>query len=1696
MSLKYIFHLSDLHIRNGDSLFCRYEEYNNVFNNTISSIKNNVDELKLTFNDFIIIISGDIFHNKNVIGNYGLLIYKNFIQLLTKIGRLIIFSGNHDLVQNDNNVPSLVYSSTFDIPNLTILNDSQSFVIDNIGFSYVSIEKTLDNYRNSGRIQNLPPFPTINEDVKFKIALFHGTFSSSKLYNGDTVKQDNNPYPLEWVQDFDYVILGDIHKRQIFTYKNKTHCGYSGSLIQQNFGEDIIKHGYLIWDLFNKQVQKINVYNEIGYINIKENDNQDILIRFNGKYEKTLEYIINKYPNFFPKKLEIKTFSNINFQILNTLLKSHNIQFNIISRLNEKSLTNCDYEHNETLTNVINNDYILSYFKQFLSQDKYLLLSNIIHNKEFLLFNINDYPTELHNDCLKRNKELSVIINSCINDNDVKHIKPSFIIKYLEWDGLLCYQNKNWINLTDLDTKTFMIKGKNGTGKSAIYDILLLAIWGENTKKSSFSSGIINHNKKNGYTIIDILLNGQLYRIQRDYYKRYDDPNKLNIKHSTLYKFIDNDNYEFICKDSACNIEIKKLFGDIDTFLSSSMITQNLDNDILKLDAKKTLEIIDKSCNVEYIYHLYNLFKTAINKYRDFKKIVESKKEVYEKLLSSSIIDETNTDEINSNKEQLSILNEEKKQLEIDIDEIKVDIKDPKSLTIIRTNYDELINSIDTSNLISTDDYPKYIQQYNELKFILKDDDLNLLYNSYSPYIHLDVPDKPCDLSFLNKEKDFLKDYLPSFNINDNYDIDDLNQQLLSLNNELTNINLLINQSISNKPVKPTNIPSINKNQCIANINKLYHSFEDFNNYILNNPKLSIKLTKQTLKQKYTHIDISFDDYNNYKNRYNELSFLLKNINVILPPNYNPDIDEKQLLSLNIIKPCELSFLQKEKAELNDYLSSFDINNNDNIDDLNIQLSSLINNLNINTDLLNNLISTKPTTPINPNINKMDCLNNISRLFNTFDDFTDFIQNNSNTHSNFNYDFNYDYYKNIIILKNNLEHNLQSSKQQLSLLDEELNNYILKQQDIIIINKPTQTINKSFKSSASVSKELKKINYNQLLTDINHIDNIFDIYNKNKYDLNQLQLLLDNYNNELLLFTSNDDCKFNPNCEFCCKRPWVVRIKELEILILKLQTDINSLIHTINNDELINDYPSLLITNDNNKNLKLHYENLILWNDYFKFKENYDKINKHINLIISNKNKLTTYIEQSNSILSNYIIQINSFISFSFHLFQQFKSIELFDDYIIWENNYNQHLNNSTRLNTDIKLLQDKINFNIHIKPRIINYLKLFDDYQLWLDYNNKLNLIRFFEFNKLKHIITLYEINNFKTYELFELFNSIQLFDNYTIWENNYNQLLNNSTRLNTDIKILQNKIHFNIHIKPRIINYLKLFDDYQYWIHLNHHFKIIKSYQLFYIKQQIELFDKYQLFIKNKNLQPLISRKFQLVDLLKSKDTIIQNLNNHIIKHSTINNYNQTNKHNYNILISVLSNLDNLISTLETIIINFQTFRIDIYEKQILNNLVANTNLTIKKLCHKDTKPFQLDYIINVSKDIIHINWLIKNDNIDLHNSKQIISISQASGFQHFVISLALRMSLFLNKYEVQNNQLFIDEGFVNFDKFNLSVVPSFLKSLLSFFNNIVIVSHIDLIHDTIEDCSEISFNKSNSISSMTYSIPKFPKLKKINK
>lgn len=260
--------------------------------------------------------------------------------------------------------------------------------------------------------------------------------------------------------------------------------------------------------------------------------------------------------------------------------------------------------------------------------------------------------------------------------------------------------------------------------------------------------------------------------------------------------------------------------------------------------------------------------------------------------------------------------------------------------------------------------------------------------------------------------------------------------------------------------------------------------------------------------------------------------------------------------------------------------------------------------------------------------------------------------------------------------------------------------------------------------------------------------------------------------------------------------------------------------------------------------------------------------------------------------------------------------------------------------------------------------------------------------------------------------------------------------------------------------------------------------------MKNIIEINDLYKEYQNNVQMKPLIKRKIELNELIVSITGDIKNINDKIVKYATINSYNNENRNNYNSLIVIDSELENIIDVLDTILINFQSFRKDLYDNMILTKLVDKTNKIIKTLCHSNTKPFKLNYNVDISNDTVHINWLIHNDNISKgsngsngSNDKQYISVSQASGFQRFVISLALRMSLYFNNYEVLCNQLFIDEGFINFDKNNLSIVPSFLKSLLHYFNTIVILSHIDIIQDSVDETAVIYFNNMNGVSSLIY-------------
>jgi hypothetical protein len=586
-----------------------------------------------------------------------------------------------------------------------------------------------------------------------------------------------------------------------------------------------------------------------------------------------------------------------------------------------------------------------------------------------------------------------------------------------------------------------------------------------------------------------------------------------------------------------------------------------------------------------------------------------------------------------------------------------------------------------------------------------------------------------------------------------------------------------------------------------------------------------------------------------------------------------------------------------------------------------------------------------------------------------------FIDNNilKKLRDNINNPITLEYYNDAICSKEILKNEINNIKDMLTSLEKDFNNLFLKQQKIINVNIPCDIITyQRFKTAVSIAKELKHFNIDVIDVQIADDEIILNEYHKKIDEINKLDEDIDSYNKELLLLSTNDEYKYNPECCICCNRPWVSRIKEIGIIINTLNINRNSVNYSANDFEVVKKRL------EENKKEKSKYHLLNAWYDYYKFKEVYDKVSNDLNIIINDKNNLNE------------------------------------------------------------KLVSKNIELRI-----ITEYTEYFVAY----------------------------------SFSLFEKINNIQLYDIYNEWENNYNYT-------KSLIEDLEKSIHYNDVIKPRLSKYRELKKNYDDWVNYNRNKRIIDAYHYYRLNKIIEINDLYKEYQSGEQMKPQIKQKIELKDLIASKKGDIKNLNDKIVKYATINTYNNENKTNYNLLLGIDKELENIIDVLDTILINFQSFRKDLYDNLILTKLVDKTNKIIKTLCHSNTKPFKLNYNVDISNDTVHINWLIHNDNISKGgDDKQYISVLQASGFQRFVISLALRMSLYFNNYDALCNQLFIDEGFINFDKNNLSIVPSFLKSLLHYFNTIVILSHIDIIQDSVDETAVISFNNINGVSSLIY-------------
>ena len=242
--IKTIYHVADIHIRNVK----RHREYRQVFNSMFEEIR------KRGTDDAIIYLAGDIAHAKLEMSPELL---KEISWLFTECSKhceTILIAGNHDCNMNNSDRLDVLTPivEALNLPNFHYLRDTQVYSIGGIDFGVFSIFDDRDNW---------PKGDTLFGNKK--IALFHGPLDTSTTDVGYVVSSRH--FKPEIFDGYDLALLGDIHKRQEIISEKGCKIVYAGSLVQQNFGESLDKHGFLAWDLDTMTYEEIDIKNDYGY---------------------------------------------------------------------------------------------------------------------------------------------------------------------------------------------------------------------------------------------------------------------------------------------------------------------------------------------------------------------------------------------------------------------------------------------------------------------------------------------------------------------------------------------------------------------------------------------------------------------------------------------------------------------------------------------------------------------------------------------------------------------------------------------------------------------------------------------------------------------------------------------------------------------------------------------------------------------------------------------------------------------------------------------------------------------------------------------------------------------------------------------------------------------------------------------------------------------------------------------------------------------------------------------------------------------------------------------------------------------------------------------------------------------------------------------------------------------------------------
>ena len=249
--VKTVIHIADIHIPNDVKKTHAEDNVKKLVKDVVSYFKDN----GLVKDETRIVLVGDIYKQKVKASNEANALFHWMMNIFNSLCKTIIIAGNHDMLENNKDRLDSI-SPTFEIKgvykNVAYLDKKLDYksgimVDDNIVWVDYSM---FDKYAPID-------LSTIRDDYPEHkvIGLYHGSVVGAVTDIGHTMDSgiDTNRFSV-----CDCVMAGHIHKYQVIKKKG-VPIVYPSSPFQQDIGENVSGHGYVVWDLETMKHEHIEV---------------------------------------------------------------------------------------------------------------------------------------------------------------------------------------------------------------------------------------------------------------------------------------------------------------------------------------------------------------------------------------------------------------------------------------------------------------------------------------------------------------------------------------------------------------------------------------------------------------------------------------------------------------------------------------------------------------------------------------------------------------------------------------------------------------------------------------------------------------------------------------------------------------------------------------------------------------------------------------------------------------------------------------------------------------------------------------------------------------------------------------------------------------------------------------------------------------------------------------------------------------------------------------------------------------------------------------------------------------------------------------------------------------------------------------------------------------------------------------------